>query len=147
MKLLTISHSVEQNQEFINNPDCKDTIHVTIEYFKRIGYQPPWIAYYASVENELVGTCAFKGAPKNGKIEIAYGTFEKHRQKGIATKMCKALVELSLKTDPTIIITAQTLPSTNFSTRVLKKNGFEFAGTIMDPEDGEVWEWEYKVTF
>ena len=91
----------------------------------------------------LVGCGAFKGAPQNGAVEIAYGTFEPFRQKGIGTEICKLLVELSLKTDPSVTITARTLPQKNFSTRILEKNGFIFSGTVNDPDDGDVWEWVY----
>ena len=32
----------------------------------------------------------------------------------------------------------------NASTKVLKKNSYEFVGVVIDPEDGEVWEWKFK---
>src|SRR6266487_2416953 len=85
----------------------------------------------------------FTGAPQNGTVEIAYGTFEPYRQKGIGTEICKLLVEISLRTDPSVKITARTLPQRNFSTKILEKNGFEFSGVVNDPEDGDVWEWVY----
>ena len=91
-----------------------------------------------------VGSAAFKGPPKDGVVEIAYGTFEPYRQTGIGTEICKLLVELALKTDPAIRITARTLPQQNFSTKILETNGFEFSGMVNDPEDGDVWEWVYK---
>jgi hypothetical protein len=31
----------------------------------------------------------------------------------------------------------------NFSTKILRKNNFTLIGTVIDPEDGEVWEWIY----
>ncbi len=90
------------------------------------------------------GAGLFKGQPVNGKVEIAYGTFEQYRNQGIGTLICKQLVDLSLRTDPSVKITARTLSSKNFSTKILEKNGFEFIGSIYDAEDGEVCEWEYK---
>jgi len=54
------------------------------------------------------------------------------------------LVELSLETDPSVKITARTLPENNFSTKILEKNSFSFIGTVDDPDDGPVWEWEFK---
>ncbi len=95
-------------------------------------------------DDEFVAVGAFKGKPVNETIEIAYGTFDKYRNKGIATLVCKQLVELSLHTDPSVKITARTLPEENFSTKLLRKNNFIFIGTVDDPEDGEVWEWEFK---
>ena len=36
----------------------------------------PWGAYLAEVDNEEIGTCAFKTAPNDiGDVEIAYMTF------------------------------------------------------------------------
>jgi ribosomal-protein-alanine N-acetyltransferase len=144
MELIPIKEILEENEEFINNPLCLETIYMTIEFYKKTGFNPPWISYYIKLNDELVAAAAFKGKPVNGAVEIAYGTFEKYRNNGIATSVCKQLVELSLKTDPSVRITARTLPEENFSTKLLKKNNFVFAGSVIDPEDGEVWEWEFK---
>jgi len=59
----------------------------------------------------------------------------------VETEIGKPLVDVSLKTDPSVSITARTLPGKKFSARILQKNGFIFSGTVNDPEDGEVWEW------
>ena len=32
----------------------------------------------------------------------------------------------------------------NYSTRILRKNGFKMTGQVIDPEDGEVWEWAFE---
>jgi Acetyltransferases, including N-acetylases of ribosomal proteins len=141
MKLIPINEKLEDNHDFVNNPLCQESIYMTIDFFKRVGYVPPWISYYVQQGNALMGCAAFKGAPRDGSVEIAYGTFEPYRRKGVGTEICRLLVELSLKTDPTVTITARTLPEKNFSTRILEKNGFAFSGVVNDPEDGEVWEW------
>ena len=143
MDLIPINEHIEDNKDFTDNPLCQETIYMTIDFFKRVGYKKPWISYYAMKNDGRVGCAAFKGVPQNGTVEIAYGTFEPFRQKGIGTEICKLLVELSLKTDPSVTITARTLPQKNFSTKILEKNGFIFSGTVNDPEDGDVWEWVY----
>lgn len=145
MELLPIKKTKEENQDFSDHPDCGETIEFTIDFFNRIGYTPPWIGYYAQQDGKLVGSCAFKGAPKNGKVEIAYGTFLSYQKQGVASEMCRQLVLISLQTNPSVIVTARTLPEENFSTKVLRKNGFRCLGTVWDEEDGEVWEWEYQV--
>ena len=144
MQLLPIKQHLEENGEFVNNSSCKDTLHLTIDFYKRVGFVPPWIGYYAEDNGNLVGAAGFKGAPKNKKVEIAYGTFRKYEGKGIGTEICRQLVLLAIETDPEIIITARTLPEENASTGILKKNGFVLLGTVWDEEDGNVWEWEYK---
>jgi RimJ/RimL family protein N-acetyltransferase len=145
MKLIPIEKELEENQKFKNNPLCEGILEMTIEFYKRIGFVPPWICYFVELDGQLVGSAGIKGQPVNGQIEIAYGTMEPFQNQGVGTKICRALVELSLKTDPLIRVTARTLPENNYSTKVLKKNNFVFIGTVIDPEDGEVWEWEYQV--
>jgi hypothetical protein len=54
------------------------------------------------------------------------------------------LVDLAIKTDADLIVTAQTLAEENFSTKILRKNGFRLLGSVIDEEDGAVWEWEYE---
>lgn len=106
-------------------------------------FTPPWIGYLAEAEDgSFIGTCAFKSAPVNGEVEIAYFTFPDHEHHGVATRMAAKLVEFARKTDPKIVITAQTLPQENASTTVLRRNGFQLSGPVHHPEDGLVWHWE-----
>ena len=144
MRLLPIHKTLEENPDFANNPLCVESLGMCIEFYKRVGFDPPWICYYAEENGELVGNAAFKGKPINNTVEISYGTMEAHRQKGVGTRICKQLVELSLAKDPSVRITARTLPEKNYSTRILEKNNFVLLGFVTDPEDGEVWEWEYR---
>jgi len=144
MQLLPIHKTLAENEAFANNPLCNETLGMCIEFYKKVGYNPPWICYYVEENGELVGSAAFKGQPIHNTVEISYGTIEDHRQKGVGTRICKQLVELSLTTDPSVRIKARTLPEKNYSTRILEKNNFILLGFVTDPEDGEVWEWEYK---
>lgn len=144
MELIPIKETLEENGEFINNPLCQETVQMCIDFYKRVGFTPPWICYYVKQDEEIVASAAFKGKPVNGTVEIAYGTFEKFQRQGIGAAVCNQLVELSLKTDPSVRITARTLPENNYSTRILEKNKFICLGIVQDQEDGEVWEWEYQ---
>ena len=144
MTLQPIKQTLEENEAFANNPLCNESLSMCIDFYKRVGFDPPWICYYVEENGELVGSAAFKGRPINNTVEISYGTMEKHRQQGVGTRICKQLVELSLATDASVRITARTLPEKNYSTKILEKNNFNLLGFVTDPEDGEVWEWEYK---
>ena len=144
LELIPIKQTIEENQEFINIENGQEGLYMTIEYYKAIGFNPPWIGYYAKINDSLVGSAGYKGQPVNNKIEIAYGTFPNFRKQGIGTEICKELVDLALKTDPSIIITARTLPENNYSTKILKKNNFKLVGTVWDKDDGNVWEWVYS---
>ncbi len=144
MQLIPIKETLEDNDAFVNNPLCQKSIYMTINFYKKVGFVEPWIGYYAEVNGVLVGAAGFKGPPANETVEIAYGTFEKNSNQGIGTQMCKQLLDLSLNADPSVKITARTLPEENFSTRILRKNNFAFIGTVNDPEDGDVWEWLFN---
>ena len=144
IELLPIWPSLEMNDAFNIQAESAEIAAMTGEYYKVIGFNPPWIGYLAQHDGKFVGSAAFKGAPANNRVEVAYTTFESERGKGIGTAMCRLLVELALAAKPDVIITARTLPEENHSTKILRKNSFTFVGTVIDPEDGEVWEWVYN---
>lgn len=143
MKLVPIGKNLADNVRFVGDPDCQETLTKTINYFDKLGYVPPWIGYYALVDDKVVGTCAFKGAPRSNKVELAYVTFESDRGKGIGTDMCRQLVAISRKTDSLIAVTARTLREKGHSTRILEKNGFVLKEEIVDADGTPVWEWVY----
>jgi [ribosomal protein S5]-alanine N-acetyltransferase len=60
----------------------------------------------------------------------------------VASFICQALVALATQTDPTLTITAKTKPEYNASTKILQKNGFEFAEIVQDHEIGDAWLWK-----
>ena len=143
IELFAIGRTLEENQEFANNTDCREILNMTIEYHRLIGFEPPWIGYFVRRAGQLSGSGGFKGAPFRGRVEIAYGSLDRFRSQGIGTEICGKLVQLSLLADPSILITARTLPEKNHSTRILEKNGFQFSEVVQDIDDGEVWEWWY----
>ena len=143
MELIPVKEKPEDNQAFISNPLYRDVTYMTTDFYKRAGYVPPWIGYFVQLGDTIVGSAGFKGPPVNGVVEIAYGTNEPYRKQGIGTAICKLLVDLALKTDLSVKITARTFLKENFSTRILEKNNFMCTGTVDDPEDGEVWEWVF----
>ena len=106
--------------------------------------RPPWGGFLAVDDERVIGTCAFKAAPDgDGTVEIAYFTFEPFERRGYATAMAAELVRLASESPLVNHIIAHTLPERNPSTRVLQRNGFAFAGDVVDPEDGPVWRWEW----
>jgi ribosomal-protein-alanine N-acetyltransferase len=143
LQLIPIKEFLHENIEFEGHPDCRENLEMSVMFYSRVGYVVPWIGYYASLDGAWVGSGGFKGRPMDGRVEIAYGTFPSFQHKGIGTMICKELVMLTLRTDPTVKITARTLMEESHSTKILKKNGFLWQGVVVDPDDGEVWEWEY----
>ena len=143
LTLVPIKEFLQDNKEFESHPDCRESLEMSVMFYARVGYVAPWIGYYASLNGTLVGSGGFKGRPLEGKVEIAYGTFPTFQHQGIGAMICKELVALARKTDPHVKITARTLMEESHSTKILRKNGFLFRGVVLDPDDGDVWEWEY----
>lgn len=75
-------------------------------------------------------------------MEIAYFTFSAFEGKGMATRMAEALLSMSSRAAPQVVVAAQTLPRESSSTTILKKLGFKHVAILQHPEDGEVWEWQ-----
>lgn len=144
MELVPIQSTLAENAIFISNPFTKRNLPLSVAYYDVIGFNPPWISYYAMQGTLPVGVCAFKGAPKNNRVEIAYETFYHFRKQGVATEMCRMLIELAKETDPTVQITARTLRKNNPSTRILTKNGFVKTSDEVDDDGTPVWEWSLK---
>jgi RimJ/RimL family protein N-acetyltransferase len=144
MNLIPIKEHLHENEAFLAHPECSKNVGMCVDFYKKVGYNPPWICYYAELDGELVGGFAFKGKPVNNRVEIAYVVFPQHRNKGVGRRAARALVELAAETDPDVIVTARTLAEESFSTRLLRKNNFKWLGIIQDPEDGTLWEWEYS---
>ncbi|HEY5552657.1 MAG TPA: GNAT family N-acetyltransferase [Opitutaceae bacterium] len=122
----------------------KPVLATFAKMYETTPYQPPWIGYLASEGEVLIGTCAFKSAPKDSIVEIAYFSFPGHEGRGVATRMAQKLVEISHATDPSVTVIAQTLPAHGASTRVLQKLGFIWRRSLQHPEDGLVWEWHHE---
>lgn len=144
MRLLPVFQRLEENEAYASNPLCDESLPMCIEFYKKVGFNPPWICYYVEENGELIGNAAFTGKPVNNTVEIAYGTMESHRRQGVGTRICRKLIETGLAADPSVRIIARTLPEKNFPTRILEKNEFIFIRMVNDPEDGDVWEWEYR---
>jgi ribosomal-protein-alanine N-acetyltransferase len=113
----------------------------TSHLYETAGFSPPWICYIAVASDKVVGTCGFKAAPDEGRVEIAYFTFPGYEGKGIATQMARHLVLIARDADAGVTVAAQTLPGRNASHRVLEKLGFRCMGSLEHPEDGTVLEW------
>lgn len=121
--------------------DVQLICEATVGHFGRVGYQPPWIGYLALEEGRVVGTCAFKSPPNDGRVEIAYGTCAGQEGRGVATQMARQLIELARATQPGITVTAQTLAQPGASPSILTRLGFRYVRDLHDPEDGALWEW------
>jgi len=122
-------------------PAVESNCRGSAELYRRIGFNAPWVSYVAVDGETAVGGGAFIGAPRDGRVEIAYFTVPEMAGRGYATHTATNLCRIARGTCPDIVITAFTLPETNASTAILAKLGFRRFGTAVDPDAGEVWEW------
>ena len=110
-------------------------------WYARVGYRPPWHGYVAVADHAAVGGGGFKEPPSEGRVEIAYFTVPACEGRGFATRTARELVAIAGRTDPALVVAAQTLPEENASTAILRKLGFRLDGPLVHPDDGLIWEW------
>ena len=113
--------------------------------FEASSRSDPWVHGFVVRDRAtglVVGEGGFKGPPRDGVVEIAYGTAPEHRGKGYATDTAAALVAYAFGHDDVRVVLAHTLPDSSASQRVLVKCGFARAGDFIDPDDGLVWRFE-----
>ncbi len=115
----------------------------TAELYRATGFAPPWVGYLACVDKHLVGACAFKAPPADGKVEIGYLTFPDFEGQGVASLMVAQLLDMVRTKNPSLTVFAQTENEENASNAILKKFGFQFVGVINDAEGGELWQWQW----
>lgn len=120
---------------------AREMLAQTVALLTRDPRPAPWGSYLVREDGEAIGLCAFKSAPSPaGEVELAYMTLPAHEGRGHATAMIALLA--SIADQAGIMPIAHTLPEENASNKALKRNGFAFAGTVEDPEDGLVWRWQ-----
>jgi RimJ/RimL family protein N-acetyltransferase len=121
-----------------------DACAQTVAHYRKAGFSPPWISFFAKCESEIVGICAFTSAPDAARVEIAYHTFPPFEGQGVATAMVRELLTRARQANPEVELFAHTLPEHNASNVILRKLGFEFFGEVTHPEQGAIWEWRRK---
>jgi ribosomal-protein-alanine N-acetyltransferase len=142
MKLIPIERGGLVHIDQALPAEATDALQATAALYDAVGFASPWICYIAIQDGKPVGTCGFKSAPRDGRVEIAYFTFPAFEGRGIATKMVAGLISLAAGADPSITVAAQTIPGRGASHRVLEKHGFTCMGSVEHPEDGTVLEWQ-----
>ena len=143
LQAITIETDPQKMASFIQNDFCQMVFDMFEAYYPKVGFRPPWIGYFFMDEETVVGTGGFKGSPTQRGVEISYGVVPAFERRGFGTRICRQLIAMALRESPQLRIFARTLMHESASTRILKRNGFNFVGSVIDPDDGEVWEWDY----
>lgn len=144
MELRILQQNEDKTDKLFESADCQTLLQMYEDYYPKIGFNLPWVAYLVVRQNQVVGSCSFTGQPKNGKVEIAYWTFKEFEGQGVASFACKELVNIASQADPSLTITAKTAPEHNASTKILENNNFTFTEIVQDDEIGDAWLWILK---
>ena len=144
MEVRILQQKEDKTDPLFESVDCQTLLQLYEDYYPKIGFHLPWVAYLVIRQNKVVGTCSFTGQPHDGKVEIAYWTFKEFEGQGIASFACKELIRIAHSTDPQVIITAKTAPEHNPSTRIVENNKFVFTEIVQDEEIGDAWLWTLK---
>jgi [ribosomal protein S5]-alanine N-acetyltransferase len=88
----------------------------------------------------VVGGCAFKGAPINGRVEVLYGVSKTERGRGIASAAVGELVAVAFANGAAEVL-AEVEPHNLGSTGVLRRCGFTRLGDRKADDGVEVEQW------
>ncbi len=144
MKLRILQQNEDKSNPLFQSDDCQMLLQMYEDYYPKIGFNLPWVAYLVVNEDEVMGSCSFTGEPKEGRVEIAYWTFKNFEGRGVASFACQELIKIAQNEDPSVLITAKTAPEQNASTKILTKNGFVFKEIVQDEEIGDAWLWTFS---
>ena len=144
MELRALELNLNKQDALFDSPECQQLLEMYEDFYPKVGFHFPWVAYLVIRENQVVGSCSFVGKPENGKVEIAYWTFKNYEGQGVASFACKEMVSIAKKENPKIIVTAKTATQYNASTKILEKNGFVYTEVVHDEEIGHAWLWILK---
>lgn len=120
----------------------EESCRACADLYSRIGYEAPWVSYISVANGAPVGGGAFVGAPKEGRVEIAYFTLPEFEGSGYATATARGLFAIARSARPDVLVFAKTLPEENASTKILQRVGFRHVGDTSDDDIGVAWLWE-----
>jgi len=89
----------DKTDKMFKSADCQTLLEIYDNYYLKIGFNLPWVAYLVVRQNQVVSSCSFTGKPVDGKVEIAYWTFKEFEGQGIASFACKELISICQSAD------------------------------------------------
>lgn len=114
--------------QHIDEATMRFTLQKLQENPRHVGW---WLWYFVlnepRDERTLIGVGGFKGAAKNGEVEIGYTILEEFQNRELGSQAIGAPTDWAFENDVKSVI-AETLPELMPSIRVLEKNGFAFVG-------------------
>ena len=142
MDLVSITISGAPAREVPELPEAaREALAGTAMLYREEGFEPPWIGYLVIVTVNASAP-AHSNARRGTDASSSPTSRSPDTRDAVLRHACAASSStLARRADPAIVITAQTLPERNASTRVLEKTGFRWDTELDHPEDGRIWEW------
>ncbi len=103
-----------------------------------------WWTYFPihKDNNELIGSCGYKGAPdQTGMVEIGFEIVRPYRKRGLATEIVNALIDNAFKYNTVKKVIAHTRNSKGDATRVLEKCGLTCTDEVKNEGYTNMWKW------
>jgi [ribosomal protein S5]-alanine N-acetyltransferase len=111
-----------------------DVLPLFLEWMEAAPDAEGWFSWYALARDQdiewpvLVGGGGFKGAPRDGTVEIGYAVIPQFRGRGYATEMVRALVKWAFQQPGVTRVIAETEGLNPASERVLARVNFDVVG-------------------
>jgi RimJ/RimL family protein N-acetyltransferase len=126
-------------------PESMPPAFVAVRTLKLLtaGLPSPWSTCFLIVHdktNKIIGSCGFKNAPMNGRVEVGYGVASAARCNGAATAALRQLLEMAFAAGEKEVM-AEIEPANLASSRVVQKLGFVAVGHRTNEEGEHVVQW------
>lgn len=115
-----------------------DAMRFALNQMERDGPHSAWGFHYFALKRVLgrpvlIGAGGYKGAPRDGAVELGYSVLTAHRRRGFASEAVRAMVKRAFA-DPTVSrVIAHTLTELVASQGVLTKCGFALQRDTLEP--------------
>ena len=96
-----------------------------------------WVARLAVVDGQVVGHGGFHAAPdEDGLVEVGYSVDPRHRRRGHATAILRALLDRAAGDAQVRRVRASVSPDNEASLALVRRFGFSQVGEQWDEDDG-----------
>lgn len=72
MELQILQQNENKTDQLFDSTNGQTLLQMYQDYYPKIGFYLPWVAYLVVRQNQVVGSFGFTGQPNDGKVEIVY---------------------------------------------------------------------------
>ena len=103
-----------------------------------------WLMQAVAIDDEVIGNAGFKGAPKDGEVELGYSIAPDHRRRGHASTVVTMLLDRAHRARVNRVI-ARINPDNLASIGVVTKAGFVPDGEYLSPRSGRQLQFAHRI--